>query len=117
MNRSTARWVLLCLALLLTASASYFEWQAVVAGFTAGDVAGPPDDQQQMKQAIRELEHRANFDYAVAVACLILASLCLGTALRRKNWKYTIAIYIGAFVICPIVSFLPIYIVVRLHMS
>ncbi|MGH9588645.1 MAG: hypothetical protein ACRD3F_17005 [Acidobacteriaceae bacterium] len=114
MSRPARKWILLCLALLLMASASYFEWHAIDAAFTAGDVAGP--DVQQDQQAIRELEHQANIYTAEAVVCVVLASFSLGTAIRRGNWKHSVAAYIGAFLVCPTVSFLPIYIRIRLHM-
>lgn len=78
MSPLTAKRILLCLALLLTASASYFEFQAIGAAFTAGDVVGPVVQQDQ--QWIHHLERQSNIYTAEAAACVVLAALFLGTA-------------------------------------
>lgn len=109
MSRTARRWILLCLALLFTASASYFEFLAVGAAWAASDVVNFPGNEQQALLAIREIQHEANIYTGEAVACLIIASLCLGIAWRRSNSKRPIAAYIKAFLVCPLVSLLPIY--------
>lgn len=109
MSRAARKWILLCLALLLTASASYFEFMAVGAAWTAGDVVDFPGNEQQALLAIREVRHEANIYTVGAVACLIVASLCLGAAWRRGDSKRPIAAYIKAFLVCPLVSLLPLY--------
>lgn len=113
MSRAAQRWILFCLALLLTAGASYFEFQAFATGYTAGDYAGP--DTQEARQWIQELRHEENVYTAEAVVCVVLASLSLGTAFRRRGSKYSILIYIAAFLVCPFMVVLPIYILIRLH--
>lgn len=113
MSRTALRWILLCIAPLLTASATLFEWQAFEVGYTAGDYGGP--DTPQARQWIRELKHQSNIYTAEAVACWFFASLCLGTALLRGNIKAMVAIYVGACLVCFLASFLPIYVTIRLH--
>jgi hypothetical protein len=107
------KWTWFFLALLLTIGATWFEYEALANAMTAGDVVGP--DLAQDRQAIRELEHRSNIDTSAAAICLIAASLCLGTALRRSFSKHPIAAYIVAFLACPLASILPIWILLHLH--
>jgi hypothetical protein len=100
--------MLICLALLLTSGATYFEWQSLGAAFTAGDVIGPPGYEEQARLAVRKLERQANVDTGGAAFCLILASICLGVGLRRKFKWHPILVFLAAFLICPLVSVLPI---------
>ena len=109
MSGAGRRWILFCFALLLTAGASYFEFQAFATGYTAGDYAGP--DTLQSQQWIREFKHKADIYTAEAVACLIIASLCLGTAWRRDDSKHPTIVYIKAFPVCLLASLLPIYVI------
>jgi len=112
MSGAGRRWILFCFALLLTAGASYFEFQAFATGYTAGDYAGP--DTQQSRQWIREFKQKADIYTAEAMACLIVASICLGTAWRRGDSKRPISTYIKAFSVCLLASLLPIYVIFRL---
>lgn len=109
MSRTARRWILFCLALLFVAGASYFECQAFATGYTTGDYAGP--DTQQSRQWIREFKHKAEVYTAEAVACLVVASFCLGTAWRRSDSNRPISTYIKAFPVCLLASLLPIYVV------
>lgn len=109
MSLAARRWILLCLALLFTATATYLGCGAV--GASLSDVFGPPQQRQEPRAA---LEHQAGTYTAKAVVCLILASLSLGTTFRRDNWKHSVAAYIGAFLVCPLISVLAIYILISL---
>lgn len=109
MSRSARRWILLCLALFFTASASYFEFMSVGAAWAAGDIVDFPGSEQQALLAIRDVRHEANIYTIEAVACLIIASLCLGTVWPRGDSKRPILAFMKAFLVCPLVSLLPIY--------
>jgi len=116
MSRAARRWILFCLALLPTAGASYLEFESLNAAWTAGDVVEHPSySEQQYQRDVRALRHEANVYTAEAVVCVVLASLSLGTAFRRRGSKYSILVYIAAFVVCPFMAVLPIYILIRLH--
>ncbi len=82
MARLVRTWMWICLALLLTTGATYCEFQSVGAAFTAGDVSGP--DQQEDQRAIRELEHQSDVKKIEAAVFLVFGSVCLGAGLRRR---------------------------------
>jgi hypothetical protein len=106
-SKSVKTWIWICLAIVLTLTATLCEIQVLAAGITIGDTVGsPPSFTESGKLFMHQMQLKANAAVAGCLISLLAAVTCLALWLLKKydDQINSLLLVVVAVIACPAMS-------------